>query len=141
MSPNGGGRSRVGSEGRFLRFSRALAVAAVVAGAAGSITLMLAAGSRQRSSVLIGLFTGWVLSPFVGLWWAGVVSRCWPAFIRATLYGLMLILTGTSLALYGGILPMPSGSRPAAVFLLVPLGSWVLIAIVAFGLRRRWPRA
>jgi hypothetical protein len=119
---------------------RALALIAVTTGAAASIGLMLLAGSRQRSLVLIGLFVGWVLSPFAAAAWAGVVSGGWPSFTRATLYCLMFLLTLVSLAMYDGILPMPSGSRPAAVFLIVPLGSWVLIAIAAFA-GRRWMRA
>jgi hypothetical protein len=115
---------------------RALALIAVVTGAAGSIGLMLFAGSRQRSLVLIGLFTGWVLSPFVALAWAGIVSKGWPSSTRTALYGLMLLLTLLSLGMYDGILPMPPGSKPAAVFLMVPVGSWLLIAIAAFAGRR-----
>lgn len=119
---------------------RIAALIAIVAGAAGSIGLMLLAGSRQRSLVLIALFTGWVLSPFVALGWAGLVSTRWSAFIRATLYGGMVVLPVVSLLMYGGIIPMPSGSRPAAVFLVVPLGSWLIMmlgAVVSAGFSRR----
>jgi len=119
---------------------RALALIAVVTGAAGSIGLMLFAGSRQRSLVLIGLFTGWVLSPFAALAWAGIVSKGWPSFARSTLYGGMLILTLASLLLYSGLIPMPPGSRPAAVFLVVPAGSWILMALAAFVGRSLWAR-
>lgn len=122
--------------GRPLGVFHALALLAVMMGAAVSIGLMLFAGSRQRSLVLIGLFIGWVLSPFAALAWAGLVSKGWPPFARATLYGLMLLVTLVSLGMYDGVLPMPPGSRPAAVFLMVPLGSWVLIVIAAFAGRR-----
>jgi len=40
---------------------RSVARVALVAGAAGSIALMMRAAARQRSIVLILLFTGWVL--------------------------------------------------------------------------------
>lgn len=119
---------------------RIAALIAIAAGAAGSVGLMLLAGSRQRSLVLIGLFTGWVLSPFVVLAWACLVSARWPAFARKTLYGGMLVLPVVSLLMYGGVIPMPSGSRPAAVFLVVPLGSWLIMmlgAVVSAGLSRR----
>ena len=141
MSPSRRGESGERDHGRGLGAFRALALVAVMTGAAGSLGLMLSAGSRQRSLVLIGLFTGWVLSPFVALAWAGFVSKGWPSFARATLYGLMLLLTLVSLGMYDGILPMLPGSRPAAVFLVVPLGSWVLIAIAAFAARSRLMRA
>lgn len=127
------------SRGRLGAF-RIAALIAIVGGAAGSIGLMLLAGSRQRSLVLIGLFTGWVLSPFVALAWAGLVSVRWPDFARKTLYGGMLGLPVVSLLMYGGVIPMPSGSRPAAVFLVVPLGSWLIMtlgAVVSVRLARR----
>ena len=114
-----------------------VALAAIVAGAAGSIGLMFLAGSRQRSLLLMGLFTGWVLSPFLLLGWACMVSIRWPAFTRASLYAGALVLTMTSLLAYGGSIPMPSGSRPAAVFLLVPLASWVFMAVVIALIRFR----
>lgn len=140
MSPAGSGESTGRSDAGLLRVSRAVALIAVAAGASGSLRLMFLAGSRQRSFVLMGLFTGWVLAPFAALFWAGLISSPWPASTRATLYGLMLILTLVSLAMYGAIIPMPSGSRPAAVFLLVPPGSWVLIAIAALLCGRGRPR-
>ena len=119
---------------------RALALTAVVAGAGASIGLMFLAGSRQRSLFLMGLFTGWVLSPFLAFGWAAIVSKRWSPSNRAMLCAAIPLVTLVSVAMYGGILPMPSGSRPAAVFLMVPLGSWVLIAIAAFFGARPWPR-
>ena len=106
----------------------------------GSLGLMFLAGSRQRSMVLAGLFTAWVLLPFAALFRAGMVSNHWPRSRRGMLYVLMLILTAVSLAMYDGLVPMPAGSRPAAVFLMVPAGSWVLMALAAFAGRRGWMR-
>jgi hypothetical protein len=135
------GESTGKNDGRLLGIFRVLALIAVITGAAGSIGLMLFAGSRQRSLVLIALFAGWVLSPFVALAWAALASRAWPARTRTTLYGLMLFLTLVSLGMYDRILPMPPGSRPAAVFLVVPLASWLFIAIAAFAGRGLVTRA
>ncbi len=137
MRPGRSGESTGTRDGGLLGVFRVLALIAVLAGAAGSIGLMLRVGSRQRSLVLMGLFAGWVLSPFVALAWAGMVSDRRPSFDRGILYVGMLSFSLMALALYGGVIPMPSGSRPAFVFLMVPLGSWVLIAIAALVSRRR----
>lgn len=123
------GVSRSGPEGRFLGLLRGAALIATLAGAVGSFGLMLHAGRRQSSLLLIGLFTAWELSPFVALVGAHVVSKHWPVLTRATLYGLMLVLTLGSLAIYGYVALGPPRPQPAFVFLVVPLGSWLIIAI------------
>ncbi len=117
-------------ETRFLSLLRTASLIAVIAGAAGSLGLMFHVGSRQRSLLLIELFTAWVLSPFAALVYAHVVSKHWSALTRTTLYSLMLILTLASLAIYGVVALGPPRPKPAAPFLLVPLASWLLIATV-----------
>jgi len=116
---------------------RLLALAVIVAGAAGSILLMLRAGSRQQSIVLIALFTGWVLSPFLALAWAAIALKAWTSSARTMVYSATAFVTLVSVAMYGGIIPMPSGSRPAAVYLLVPFVSWIVFAILAGVARAR----
>jgi hypothetical protein len=117
-------------ESGFLGLLRAAALIAVIGGAVGSFGLMLQAGRRQRSLILIGLFTIWELSPFVALVCAYVVSKHWSVLTRATLYSVMLVLTLGSLAIYGDVAFGPPRPKPAFVFLVVPLASWLLIAIV-----------
>ena len=114
---------------RFSAILRTAAFFAVAVAAFGSLSFMFTAGSRQRSMLLMALFTGWVVSPFVALGWAARISVRWPPFASAAICLGILALTVLSLLMYSGTLPMPTGSRPAAVFLLVPLASWVLIAI------------
>jgi hypothetical protein len=114
---------------RSIGLLHAVAQIAVVVGAVGSVVLMLWAGHRNRSGILLILFVGWVLSPFVGLALADRASMRWSVPTRATLHGLMLILTLVSLAIYSGVVPRPAGWKPAAVFLIVPLVSWLLMAI------------
>jgi hypothetical protein len=109
---------------------RGTALIAVLAGAAGSLGLMLRAGQRQNSRILLLLFGVWVLSPFVAAAWAHAVSKRWSAVTRATLYVVMLVLTVSSLAIYGDVALGPPRPKPAFVFLIVPLASWLLIAIV-----------
>ena len=71
----------------------------------------------------------WVLSPFVALVFASAVSKPWRASTRATLYTVMLVLTLGSLAVYGDVAFGPARATPAFAFLIVPLVSWLLIAI------------
>ena len=104
MSLNGRGEStsevsRERPERGFLGLLRAAALIAVLAGAVGSFGLMLHAGRRNDSRILLVLFTIWVLSPFVALVLADVVSKRWSVLTRATLHRAMLVLTIGSLAI------------------------------------------
>jgi len=99
----------------------------VVAGAVGSVGLTLYAGRQNPSRLLVALFAIWVLSPFLSV---TIASRRSSAFARGPLYGEGPILTVGSLAMYLHPAWRPSGSGPAFVFLVVPLVSWLLIAIV-----------
>jgi hypothetical protein len=134
MSINGRGESTSEvSRGRpkrgFLGVLRAAALIAVLAGAAGSLGLMLHAGRRNDSRILLVLFTIWVLSPFVALVLADVVSKRWSALTRATLHSVMLVLPLGSLAIYGDVALGPPRAKTAFVFVVVPPASWLLIAI------------
>ena len=122
-------KAKPGRHGEFLDLLRAVALVAVVAGAAGSVGLMLWVGHRNPSRLLLVLFAIWDLSPFMVLVLAGIVSKRWSVLTRETLYCVMLILTLGSLALYGDVVFRPR-SQPAFMFLVVPLGSWLLMMIV-----------
>ena len=135
MSINGRGEmtsevSRKRTEGGFLGLLHAAALIAVLAGAVGSVGLMLRAGHRNPSRLLLVLFALWVLSPFIALVLANMVSKRWSVLIRVTLYTVMLVLTVGSLALYGDVALGPPRTKAAFVFVVVPAASWLLIAIV-----------
>ena len=117
-------------DGGFLGLLHAVALTAVVVGALGSVGLMLWVGHRNPSRLLLGLFVIWVLSPFMALLLANRVSKRWSIITRATLYGVMLILTLSSLAFYGDVVWRPR-PQPAFMFLVVPFGSWLLMTIVS----------
>jgi hypothetical protein len=102
---------------------------AAVAGACGSLGLMLYAGRRNPSRLLTVLFAIWVLSPFLAALWASVVSRRWPVVPQATLYAVMWILTCGSLAIYGAVAFGYLNAKIGFVFLMVPLATWLLAAI------------
>jgi hypothetical protein len=122
--------SRGRPEGGFPGLFRGAALMAVLGGAVGSFALMLHAGRHQSSLILMGLFTVWELSPFVALVCAHAASKRWAVLTRAALYGLMLFLALGSLAIYGEVALGPPRPKPAFVFLVVPLASWMLIAVV-----------
>jgi len=120
------GRPDRGSLGRL----RALSLVVVVAGAMGSVGLMLRAGQRTPRLLLV-LFTIWVLSPFAALLWANIVSKGWPVLTRATLYCVTLVVTLCSLATYGELVVVrPRGSANAFLFVAVPPASWVFMTII-----------
>ena len=113
----------------FLREDR-LRTAGLIAvriGAVLSTGITLYAGRRNPSRLLIGLFVIWVLLPFVAMLWADIASRGWPVGLRATFYGVMLLITAGSVGIYGNAVLNPP-EKGAFVFLTVPLASWVLIA-------------
>ena len=97
-----------------------------VAGAVGSVGLMFRAGHRNESLILLALFAIWVLSPFIALLSAMMISKRWSILTRGMLYGVMLMITVGSLAIYANMVSAPSGTKLAFPFLVVPLGSWLL---------------
>ena len=116
-------------ETRTLRLLRIMALIVVLTGAVGSLGLVLHTGRNNKSFLLVVLFVFWVLSPFVVLMYANFVSMRWSVLIRKVLYGLTIFLTLGSLVSYSGLLS-PQGAKTAFVFLVIPLVSWVLMAII-----------
>ena len=134
MSMNGSHKvtvkaNRGRSDGAFLGVLHAAALAAVVVGASGSVGLMIWVGRRNPSRLLLALFVIWVLAPFTALFLADIVSKRWSVMTRATLHSVMLVLALGSLAFYGDVVLRPR-PQPAFVFIVVPLGSWLLMMIV-----------
>ena len=104
-------------------------------GAIGSLYFMFKAGRNQKSILLMFLFTGWVLSPFLGLFWAAKASNRWIIPARGSVYWLMIILAIGSLVAYSGAF-IPSGTKTAFIFLVAPFTSWFVIVIVFLISRR-----
>ena len=77
-------------EGGFLRLLRAASLVVGAVGAIGSVGLTLRAGQRTPRLLLV-FFIIWVLSPFVALLWANLVSKRWSVVTRATLYCMTLL--------------------------------------------------
>jgi hypothetical protein len=118
---------------------RVAALVAVVAGAGGSLGFMLHTGRNNHSFLLLFLFFIWVLSPFAGLLAVDAISKGWTHLARLILYCLMIVQTIASLVSYSGALNQ-RGMKPAAIFLIVPLLSWLVIVIVVL-ISRSFKRA
>ena len=115
---------------RLLEPLRTTALIAMLAGAAGSIALLLRAGQRNNSRLLMVLMTIWVLSPFVALLCASAVSKRWRVSTRTTLHSLMLVVAPGSLVIYGLDAVKPLNEKAAFVFVVVPLVSLLLSLVV-----------
>ena len=110
-------------------FLKIAAIIVALAGVIGSIYFLFNAGSKQSSVVLLGLFTGWILSPFIGLFIFTKISNRWSISARSLFYGLMIILPIVSVIAYSGAFNT-SKTKNAFIFLIVPLISWFLIVTV-----------
>ena len=118
----------VSEQGVFGLLRRATLIT-LLAGAGASLAFMLRAGHRQSSRVLVLLFGIWVLFPFVTAVWAHVFSKRWAVVVRAPLYVVMLVVTLVSLPIYGAVAYGLLRTKVGFVFLIVPLASWLVIAI------------
>ncbi len=116
-------------DGESLGLLRAVAIIAAVAGAAGSVGLMLWVGHRNPSRLLLALFVMWDVAPFIALAWANTASKRWSVLTQATLYTVTLVISVASLAIYGNVAFGRPRPTPAFMFLVVPPGSWVMMTI------------
>ncbi|MEO7045418.1 MAG: hypothetical protein ABI091_08960 [Ferruginibacter sp.] len=119
-----------------INFLRTLAMTVAVIGATCSLYFMFIASRGQKSVLLIVLFTGWILSPFAGLFLADKICKLWTASSRSLLYWLMIILTIGSLVAYSGAFNTLK-TKNAFRFLIVPLISWLIMTIVILIARRQ----
>jgi phosphate/sulfate permease len=72
---------------------RTTALTTLLVGTIGSLYFMFKAGSNQKSIILLGLFTSWVISPFVGLILATGLAKHWTKNTNLWLYITMLGMT------------------------------------------------
>jgi len=115
---------------------RATALTTLFVGTIGSIYFMLNVGSNQKSIILIVLFTIWVMSPFVGLFFATRLTKRRTGNLNSRYYLTMIVLSIFSLTAYSGILT-PTQTKPAFNFLVVPFLSWLIILSIIFITKRQ----
>ena len=107
---------------------RKAALALTLTAAALSLSLMFWAGRKNPSLVLMALFTGWVLSPYVALVWAEARSQRWPAAARLRLYAVMCAVSAGCVAFYVRDALLPP-RKAAFIYLMAPLAAWVVIGV------------
>jgi hypothetical protein len=129
MEPIKPSRVNPKNDSKTVRFFHMIAVLTVLAGAGSSIGFTIYTGRHNPSVILILLFTGWVVSPFIALLLINTVSRRSELFNRLILYSLMMFLTLGSITIYSGLWS-PPGAKTAFVFLVVPLLSWSLMGAI-----------
>jgi hypothetical protein len=120
-----------------INFLRGTAIIVVLAGAVGSESFMFHVGRHNNSRLLLALFAIWVLAPFAALIRAQVLSQRWPVRTQAVSCIATLAIVLISLTIYGHVALGPPRPKPAAMFLIVPLVSLLLIAIVVPLARRQ----
>ena len=105
----------------------------LIAGAVGSLALMLYAG-RSNTHILVTIgFIVWVVAPFALLALAERRSGSWLPATRATLGILIWLVVIGSLAIYAYRAAVPPRSAGAFLFVIVPPVSVVLV-LVALGI-------
>jgi len=119
---------------------RASALALSVAGATGAVALVIFAGQRNPSRLLIALFVVWVLGPFVAQLLALRITRHASPVTQATLYVVMIATAIISIALYAKAAFSPPRQQAAFMFVIVApvsvLALAAIVSLVAFLTRR-----
>ena len=112
-----------------LRALRVVARFVVAASATGSMISMVRVG-RNAPLFLLVVFAGWILAPFAAMLLADRKGTQWSLVTRVTLYILTIVLSLGSVALYADVVLRPPASTPAARFVVVPVASLLVLAIV-----------
>ncbi len=112
-----------------MRDQRFAAWVALIIGAVESESLLRAAGRNNPSSLLLVLFSGWVLAPFALLAWANIVTVRRPV-IETRVHIMTVLIVVISLTLYAGLIPMPAGSAHVFVFVATPPATIFLLLFV-----------
>ena len=110
---------------KVLRF---ISIAAHDLAAIIAIVIMFHTGRNNKSIILVAMFFFWVTSPFLALLVAFFKPANWQQRTRFKLYIMMIINALISTLAYSGVIN-PTGAKPAAAFLIMPLISWITIVI------------
>ena len=102
---------------------------ALIAGAAGSIGLMLHA-KQHPPFLLLVFFIVWVVSPFAAFGMALLRSKRWTTPMQAALHLVIFAVALLSLLIYGDDAVHHRAAHPAFVYVAVPPASWLLGATV-----------
>ena len=120
-----------GSEVSILGISALLSVAV---GGIGSIVFTHLVGRHNNSIVLAVFFSVWVASPFVGNAWVWFTIARSSVLAWSWYYSSMLAVSLGSLVIYGLVALGARMAKPGFPFLITPLVSWIVVALVTASL-------
>lgn len=125
---------RTGSQISLLKYA---ALSTIAVGCIGSLAFMHHVGRHNHSIVLVMLFWLWVSSAFgANLWvWFSVGRDSHPA--KAPYHLAISAVSLGSLGIYGFVAFGPPMSKPAFPFLIIPLVSWIIAALLTATLLAR----
>ena len=128
------------SDGGAQGLLRTATLIAVLASAGASVCLMLHARGPHASPLLLVIMGTWVIAPFIALQLVDAVSKRWSVLTRTHVSGVRLVVALGSLAVYGDDALGHRTAQAAFVYVVVPLASWLLLAIVVWvaALRSGW---
>jgi hypothetical protein len=112
-----------------------LAMVMVFGCAAGSFILVLTAGRQSHSFLLRALFLVWVLMPFMAMVVVFLVSNQWVRADRKSVCWLISLLSLGSLLAYMELQGI-AGTRPAVIFLVIPVLSSAVLVFTALSLSK-----
>ncbi len=107
---------------------RGTAAIATPVAAIGSLGLLLHAGGPGISPVLVFVMATWTLAPFAALELTRRLSVRWSILSPTALFALIVVVTAGSLVIYGVDAVKPLNPKAAFPYVVVPLGSWLVIA-------------
>src|SRR5262245_52564809 len=114
---------------------RSTALTTLVIGTAGSAAFMLYAGKRVGTpSVLIALFTVWVVLPFALLALAIAFSKRWADLTRTTLYRITPVVSAAALLIYGASALGTQRPKTAVFVMVAPLSCLFIVIALLTGM-------
>lgn len=111
-------------------FARRKGLIVTEIGLLGSIALTAYVGRNNPSQLLKLMFLMWVSIPFVALLVAHVQSRGWSKRARGVLDWLSFFVVAITLAVYGLIALYPPRTKTGFAFVVLPLLSIIVSAVV-----------
>ena len=95
-----------------------------------AIACVLAVGRNNSSGLLVTPFVLWVFAPFALLGLLVKASGSWDSRRHKRLHALVLGVCVVTTCVYGAVAFIATPSRPAFWFLVLPMVSLVLMAII-----------
>jgi hypothetical protein len=105
-------------------------VSASVSIIAGIVSIVLLFNASEHPPIILRtLFIGWVLVPYIGMIIITNITKKRDEKSQRLIFYSLISLSLLSMIAFTGIF-RPENSKPAFTWLIVPLVSWIIIAII-----------